>query len=157
MHSMHAYVLMLVEWLFLLVAELLNELGNGVEEVGNKTDVGDLEDGCVGVLVDSNNELRVLHTGQVLDSARDTDGDVELGGDDLTGLADLERVVGVAGVDGGTGRTDGSAEGVSERVEDFLEVLLRLEGAATGDDLGGLGEVGAGRDDDLLRDELGGG
>jgi len=37
----------------------------------------------------------------VLDGARDADGNVELGGDDLAGLADLEVVRDVAGVDGG--------------------------------------------------------
>jgi hypothetical protein len=106
----------------------------------------------------------------VLDGTRDTDGNVELGGDDLTGLANLERVVGVAGVDGGTRGTDGcllatrrvlrvllltGSEGVSKGVKDGLEVVLGLEGTTTGDNLGGGAKVGARRDDNLLRDELG--
>jgi len=93
----------------------LDELGNGLEEVSNETDVGDLEDGGVGVLVDGNNELGLLHTGKVLDGTRDTNGDVELGGDNLSGLADLERVVGVAGVDGGTRGTDGCNVSTGQR------------------------------------------
>lgn len=133
----------------------LDELGDSVKEVGNETDVGDLEDGCVGVLVDGDDELGLLHAGKVLDGTRDTDGNVELGGDDLAGLADLERVVGVAGVDGCTRGTNGSAEGVSKGIEDRLKVVLGLEGTATRDDLGGRAEVGARRDDNLLRDKLG--
>lgn len=35
-------------------------------------------------LVDRNDKLRFLHTSQMLDSTRDTDGDVELRSDNLT-------------------------------------------------------------------------
>lgn len=102
----------------------------------------------------------------MLDSTRDTDGNVELRGDDLSGLADLERVVGVAGVNGSTRSAKSccqvltsesltSSESVSERVKDLLEALLALESTTTGDDLGGRTEVRTGGDDDLLGNELG--
>lgn len=90
----------------LLLLDLLDHLGDGVEEVSNETNVGNLEDGSVGVLVDGDDHLGLLHTSKVLDGTRDTDGNVELRGNDLTGLADLERVVGVASVDGSTRGTD---------------------------------------------------
>jgi hypothetical protein len=49
--------------------QLLGQLGDGNKEIGDQAVVGDLEDGCLGVLVDGNNGLGVLHTGQMLDSA----------------------------------------------------------------------------------------
>ena len=52
-------------------------LGHGFEKVGDEAEVGDLEDGCLGVLVDGHDELRVLHAGQMLNRPRNSDGDVE--------------------------------------------------------------------------------
>lgn len=69
--------------------QLLDKIGNGVEEIGNESYIGDLEDGCVGVLVDGDNQLGLFHTCQVLDSARDTDSDIQLGSYDFTGLTNL--------------------------------------------------------------------
>ena len=52
-------------------------LGHGFEKVGDEAEVGDLEDGCLGVLVDGHDELRVLHAGQMLNRARNSYSDVE--------------------------------------------------------------------------------
>ena len=49
-----------------------------LEEVGDQPVVGHLEDGGLGVFVDGHDHLRVLHTGQMLDSTRDTHGDVQV-------------------------------------------------------------------------------
>ena len=42
-------------------------------EVGDEAVVGDLEDRRLLVLVDGDDDLRVLHPGQMLDRARDAD------------------------------------------------------------------------------------
>src|SRR4051794_22930469 len=81
--------------------ELVRQLGHDLEQVADQAVVGDLEDRRLLVLVDRDDDLRVLHPGQVLDGARDADRDVEVGGHDLAGLADLPVVGRVAGVDRG--------------------------------------------------------
>src|SRR5258706_16477666 len=82
-------------------ADLGNQLGYGLEKVGDETVVGDLEDGGFGVLVDGDDDLGAFHAGQVLDGSRDADRKIELGRDDLARLADLEIAGSVAGVAGG--------------------------------------------------------
>jgi hypothetical protein len=67
----------------------------------------------------------------VLDRTADADGDVELGRDDLAGLADLQFVRHVPGVDRGARGAHRRAELVGEVVDD-LEVLRRTDTAATG-------------------------
>src|SRR5690606_6781286 len=75
--------------------------------------------------------------------AGDAQGDVQLGGDGLAGLSDLEAVGVEAGVGGGAGGADGAAEQVGELFDDG-EVLGRADTAAAGDDDGGLGQFGPG-------------
>src|SRR5438132_12376400 len=71
------------------LGELGVELGHQLEEIADEAVIGDLEDRRLLVLVDGDDDLRVLHPGEVLDGTRDADRDIELGGDDLAGLADL--------------------------------------------------------------------
>ena len=66
------------------------------KQVGDETVVGDLEDRGLLILVDGDDDLRILHAGEVLDAA----GNVEIGRHDLAGLADLPVVRGVTGIDG---------------------------------------------------------
>ncbi len=56
--------------------QLLGDLRNGLKEIGNQPVVSNLEDGRLGVLIDGNDRLGILHTSQVLDGSRDTDGDI---------------------------------------------------------------------------------
>ena len=51
------------------LSDLGFELGQCVEQVGDKAVIGYLEDRCVFVLVDRNDHLGVFHAGQVLDRA----------------------------------------------------------------------------------------
>src|SRR5690348_13514358 len=67
-----------------------NQRGNGLKKVLHEPVVGHLEDRSLGVLVDGHDDLRPLHSGQVLDRARDSDGNVELGRHHLARLPDLQ-------------------------------------------------------------------
>src|SRR6478752_7295613 len=69
-----------------------SELRQGFEQVGDEAVVGDLEDRGVLVLVDGDDDLRVLHAGEMLDGAGNAAGDVELRRHHLAGLADLPVV-----------------------------------------------------------------
>jgi hypothetical protein len=69
----------------------------------------------------------------VLDRTRDSDGDVEVWGDDLAGLSDLVVVRHVACIDRCTRSTHRSVQLVRHRLQ-HLEVLAALHAATTGDD-----------------------
>ena len=108
------------------------------EEVAHEAVVGHLEDRRLLVLVDRDDDLRVLHAGEVLDGARDADRDVEVGRHDLAGLAHLPVVGRVARVHRGARGAHGGAELVGDGLEVGLEVLGLAHGAAARhDDLGG--------------------
>ena len=79
--------------------------------------------------------------GDVLDGARDADGDVELRRDDAPGLSDLELGRRVARVAGRAARADGRAEHVGERLEHLGELLL--ERATARDDDARLAQIRA--------------
>ena len=68
-------------------------------EIGNEPVVGDLEDRRFLVLVDRDDDLAILHPGEMLDRARDTNGNIEIRRHDLAGLADLPIVRREAGID----------------------------------------------------------
>src|ERR1043165_4458220 len=70
-----------------VAAKRLAELGDRGEQILLEAVVGDAEDRRLGVLVDGDDHLGILHAGEMLDRAADADGDVELGRDDLAGLA----------------------------------------------------------------------
>src|SRR5215469_18896008 len=96
------------------LADFLDELGDDLEQVADDAEVGDLEDRGLGVLVDRDDRLGGLHPGPVLDRAGDPDRRVQLRGDGLAGLADLEGVRVPARVGHRAGRADRRAERVSE-------------------------------------------
>eukprot|EP00658_Telonema_sp_P-2_P042647 TRINITY_DN30639_c0_g1_i4.p1 TRINITY_DN30639_c0_g1~~TRINITY_DN30639_c0_g1_i4.p1 ORF type:complete len:131 (+),score=16.88 TRINITY_DN30639_c0_g1_i4:283-675(+) len=75
-----------------LLLNHLGELGDGVEEISLETVVGDAEDRGILIGVDAGDDLGVLHTGNVLDGTGESDGDVEAGGNDLSGLTDLHLI-----------------------------------------------------------------
>src|SRR4029079_19034803 len=103
-------------------AECAFELGHRLEEIGDEAVIGDLEDRRFLILVDGDDDLRVLHAGQVLDGARNADRNIEIGSDDLAGLADLIVVRHEARIDRRARRANGSAELVGDLVE-HMEVL----------------------------------
>ncbi len=86
--------------IFPLDSKRLFKLRQSFEQIRDEAIVGDLEDRGFLVLVDGDDDLRVLHAGEVLDGTGNAAGDVEFGCHDLAGLADLPVVRGVACVDG---------------------------------------------------------
>lgn len=90
----------------------------------------------------------------MLDGTRDTNSNVQLGGNNLTGLTDLQRVVSETSVDGSTRSTDSSTNGVGKGEDDLVKVLLVLEATAARDDLGGRAQIGALGLGQVLREPL---
>ncbi len=76
----------------------------------------------------------------MLDRAGDTDGDVEFGGHDLAGLADLIVVGHIARVHRSARCADAGAELVSQWGDDLFESLCILQRAATRYDHLGAGQ-----------------
>lgn len=93
----------------------------------------------------------------MLDSTGDTDGNVEIGSNNLTGLTNLERVISKARIDSSSGSTNSSANGVSKRENELVKVLLVLKTTATRDDLSGRAKIGALGLGQVLGNPLGGG
>ena len=94
----------------------LDQFRNCCEQVSFQTEVSHLEDGGFWILVDGHDDLRILHTGQVLDGAGDTANDIQLWRNDLAGLTDLQVVGSVARVHGSARSTDGGAQLVGQGV-----------------------------------------
>ncbi|KAF1854083.1 hypothetical protein Lal_00005300 [Lupinus albus] len=124
----------------------------GPLRVGDEAVVGDLEDRRLLVLVDGDDDLAVLHAGQMLDGARDADGDIEVRRDDLAGLADLIVVRDEAGIDGGAAGTDGGPQLVGDGFQQ-VEIVARLHAAPAGNDDAGRGQLRPLRLRQLGRDE----
>src|SRR4029079_8411166 len=108
-----------------------------------EADVRDLEDRRFLVLVDRDDDLRILHSGEVLNRARNADRDIDVLSDDLAGLPGLVVVRRIAGVDRAARRADRRAELVGKRVEQRMELLGAAERAAARDDDSGAGQLGA--------------
>src|SRR5271165_3699947 len=119
--------------------EFLDELGDSDEQVCDEPIVGDLEDGCIAVLVDRDDYLRRLHPGDVLDRPGDADRDVELRRHGAPGLADLELRGSIAGIASRAAGTQRRPERVGQRFEDLRELLFQR--ATSGDDDARLAEV----------------
>src|SRR5262245_50558201 len=110
------------------LAELLGELRQRLEQIGNEAVVRDLKDRRLLVLVDGDDHLGILHAGEMLDRTRDADRDIELRRHDLAGLAHLPIVGRIAGVDRRAGGADRRAELVGNRLDVFGEILAALPG-----------------------------
>jgi hypothetical protein len=113
------------------------QLRHDVEQIADHAIVSHGEDRSFFILVDGDDDLGVLHAGQVLDGAGNTDSDIQLRGHDLAGLTDLHVVRHETGVNGGAGSTDGGAQLVGQAVEDLEVVAIAHAAAAGNDDLGG--------------------
>ena len=106
-------------------------------QIAYDAEISDLEERLILVLVDHHNGAGSLHARGVLDSARDTQADVEVGRDGNTGLADLIGGVIKAFIDGVAGGADCGPEGVGKRLDNGAELVAHA--TAAGDDCLGLG------------------
>ena len=84
------------------LAQSVGQFWQYLEQVGNQSNISDLEDRRLCVLVDSDDRARILDTGNVLNSTRNSDSNIEIRGNDLAGLANLRLGCNVASVDSGT-------------------------------------------------------
>src|SRR5258705_5270196 len=115
-------------------AERFGQFGNRLIEIGDQTVIGDLEDRRILVLVDRDDHLGVLHAGEMLNRAGNTDGDIQFGRNHLAGLPNLPVIRRISGIDRGARGADTGAELVGERLDIFGEILAALHGATAGDD-----------------------
>ncbi len=113
-----------------------------IKQVCHQAVISHLEDRCFCVLVDRNDHFGVFHTGQMLDRAGDTDGDVHLWRNDFAALAGLHVVRYKTCVDDSAGSANRSAQLVSKGVQ-VLEVITVLHAAAAGNDDLGSGQLRA--------------
>src|SRR6266702_8646404 len=120
--------------------DLVDERGDDLMQVTDHTEVGELEDRRLRVLVDRRDDLGGLHARPVLDRPGDPGGEVQLRRDGLAGLAHLVAVRVPAGVDGRPGRPDRGAEQVGEPFHQG-EVLGAAQAAAAGHDDRGVGQL----------------
>ena len=91
----------------------------------------------------------------MLDCAGNADGKIDFRGNDLAGLADLIIIGDIARIDGRAACTDTRAQLVRKRRDDFLEGFCILQGAATGYDNLGAGQLGSIAFSDFFADEAG--
>ena len=114
-----------------MVSQLLNEFGHDSVNVAHEAIIGDVKNRRVGIAVDGHDGARVLHASQVLNRARNTQRDVQLRGDDFTGLADLEFVRCDAGIDQGTRASNRAAQDIRQSADKQLKVLAAFNGSAS--------------------------
>src|SRR6185369_5799455 len=93
------------------------------------------------ILIDGDDRLGILHSGEMLDRARNSDRDIDLRSDDFARLPDLVIVGRIAGVDRGAACPDRGAELVGERIEQGMELLAAPERPAARDDDPGAGQL----------------
>lgn len=134
-----------------LSLQLLRKLRHLLKQVTDQADVCNLEDGCIGVLINSSDNLAVLHTGQVLDSTRNTGTKVKLRRDILTSLADLQTVVCKTTVYCGSGGTNSGTESISKRGHQAVKLLLGLEATTARNNFAGSGQIRSVRLGQVLR------
>src|SRR6478609_3898495 len=62
-----------------LLTQCSGQFRHRLEQIGDQAVVGDLENRRLGVLVDGDDDLAVLHAGQMLDGTRNADREIQLG------------------------------------------------------------------------------
>ncbi len=127
----------------------VGQLGQEFEEVVHDSDVGDLKNRRLGILVDGDQERAAFDSSQVLECATDAASQVDLRLDRFPGGSDLAGLLHPLGVDYGSRATDGGAEHFSQLFGE-RDVVLFLDAAADGDqeavardiDVAGFGDDG---------------
>src|SRR3546814_5331832 len=81
-----------------------------LEEIANQTEVRNLKNRRILIIVDGDDGLGVLHAGKMLDRAGYAAGDIDFGSNDLTRLPHLIVVGDIARVHGRTACAHGSTQ-----------------------------------------------
>lgn len=92
--------------------KLIDKHRDYLEEISADAVISYAKDGCVGILIDCDNALAVLHTGEMLDSAGDTASDINAGTYGLACLSNLMIGGDVTCFNGSAACADNSAEGI---------------------------------------------
>ena len=93
---------------------LLGQLRHNLEQIADDADIRDVKDRSRRVFVDRDDEIRFFHTGQMLNRAGDTAGDVERRTNGFSGLTDLNFLRRPTGIYRSTGAGDFAAEVAAE-------------------------------------------
>ena len=80
------------------------------EEIADQRHVGDFDQRGFRIGVDGDDLLGALNAGEMLQRPGNADGNIEIGGNDLAGLADLPVIGSITSVDGGAGGADSRTE-----------------------------------------------
>ena len=94
----------------LLCIQCCDQLRNHFMQITYHAIVSHLEDRCSFIVVDSDDVIRILHTGDVLDCTGDTTGDIDLRFNCRPGLSDLTGLVDPSCVYCGTGCCNDTAQ-----------------------------------------------
>ena len=123
--------------------DLLDQLRHDLEQVAHDAVVSNTEDGSTLVLVDSDDALRILHTGGVLDGTGNAQSHIDLGVHGLTGLTDLMVSGHPACIGDGTGSTHNAAAQSGCQLLGQLDALVDILAIAktTSESVGGDGTV----------------
>jgi len=94
-----------------MLVQLFHDSGG----IGHDAQIGHLKDGGTLIGIDSYHEFGIFHTGQVLDSTADTEGQIGLGADGGTGLAHLTGMLQHTGIYQSAGGGHGAAQVLRQR------------------------------------------
>src|SRR5262245_18793191 len=122
------------------LVERLSQCRHDLEEIADDAVIGDLKDWRLFILVDRDDDLAVLHAGEMLDRTGNPHRDIEVRRDDLSRLADLVIVRHITRIDRRPRCSHGTAELVGQLLQE-MEVLARLHAASAGYDHPGGGQL----------------
>src|SRR5690606_4286016 len=109
------------------------------ESIAHDTVIGHFEKGRLGILIDDDDGFGSTHTRQMLDSAGDADGDVQVGANGYARLTHVLRVGAPSGIRHRFGAGGSRSEYVGQFF-DYCPVFGSLETAASGDHDFGVGQ-----------------
>lgn len=125
----------------LLLLEFLRQFRHLLKQIPNQANISHLEDGSVPVFIDAGNHFAVFHARQMLDRPRDARAEVQLRGNVLAGLSNLQAVVRETTVDCCPRRANRGSKSVSQRRNELVKLLFRLEASSARYHLAGRCEV----------------
>ena len=98
-----------IVYIFLLRFDRFDHFRNDFEQIPNQSVVGNFEDRLILILVDSNDQLGMIHSGFMLDGSADSKRHIDLRMNGFSGLADLPVCIHESCIHQRTARSDNSA------------------------------------------------